>query len=1113
MPLLTPQQERAVTTRGVSVVLASGAGCGKTHVLTERYLSHLLVDGAEVSQIVAITFTDRAARQMRGRIREVLAQRLRQSGSDDEAAVWARHLRGLESAPISTIHAFCGTLLRQHSVEAGVDARFDVLEEVLAVNLQVEALQLCLQNLLTASADAGEDLRQLVLRYGYRSVVEGVQHLLHSWDEERWVAWLQRSETDVADEWREQARKHLLPRYVEYLLGGRPAIARCLSLLKRHPPLPGPMVENVRLIQEKLPRLAEAPDLEQAVKELTEAAKVKSGGSKAWPDADVYEQIKDAFTDFREELRNQHLEHFTAPTEGLEEAIDVGRQLVRVVREVQRTYADRKRLHGVVDFQDLIVLTRELLRKHADVRAELQERFRFVLMDEAQDTDPVQMELLTLLCGARRTEGKLFAVGDANQSIYRFRGADVQLFQELRQNMPHEGRLGLTVNFRSQPAILDFANALLGHRLADFEPLQGFHPQVNPEPCIEFLWSPRPEKATAAQERLAEADWIGRRLLAMIGREALVVNREEAPEQLRPVKAGDIVLLFRAMSNVPLYEAALRQYGLDYYLVGGRAFFAQQEIYDLLNLLRALENPQAGVSLAGTLRSPFCCLSDEALFVLGRHKEGLWTGLNDVEREAQLPADQRERVRRARGHLRRWRAVKDRLPIARLLGAVFADSGFDASTQLEYMAERKLANLWKLLDLARTFDRSGLFGLAEFIARLGDLVKSQSREEQAATQPENADVIRLMSIHQAKGLEFPVVVIPDMMARGGGNAHPIAEWDDQFGCVARPPSDQAGIAFPDCGWQWLQAQNQLEEWREDLRILYVACTRARDYLILSSSVPEPIVPVNAWMLTLLERFDPRSGACLVADIPPERRPHVVVYNQLHPPPEPVSRAQPMPTGPPTVLDLPDARPALTVFHPPPMEQALDEDCGVAPWARKEQVMRSVLAAWEFADPEGWQPLLAALTSGWEPESVNILVDGFQRLAASALGRELAVARNPQREVDYLLRLGPDAPVVRGRIDLLCQDAEGHWQILLYVWRNLPNADGERLWKEHEEALTLAAAAWHDQMGAWPREVGLLVLPSAMLIRKAGRHLPHRRVRAEAAKRLRKGKGIGLFGEY
>ena len=187
------------------------------------------------------------------------------------------------------------------------------------------------------------------------------------------------------------------------------------------------------------------------------------------------------------------------------------------------------------------------------------------------------------------------------------------------------------------------------------------------------------------------------------------------------------------------------------------------------------------------------------------------------------------RWRGARRHLQRWRGLKDRLPIARLLGAVFADSGYDAATQFEPLGDRKLANLWKLQDLARTFDRSGLFGLAEFIARLGDLVGNQAREEQAATQFETADVVRLMTIHQAKGLQFPVVIVPDVAAVGhGGGAANRSVGSKPW---LRRPAARRGRRgqFTDFGWELWKMQTKLEEWQEDLRTLYVACTRAEDY--------------------------------------------------------------------------------------------------------------------------------------------------------------------------------------------------------------------------------------------------------------------------------------------
>src|SRR5260370_13695047 len=227
---LTDQQQLAVTTRDVSVVLSSGAGCGKTTVLTERYLSHLRDDGAEVGQVVAITFTDRAAREMRGRIRQAVVKNLHDAPTDQEADTWARHLRNLETAPISTIHAFCGALLRQYSIEAGLDPRFDVLEEILSVNLEAEALEAGLQQLLTKQND---DLGQLILLYGWRPVVEAVRQLLSAWDDGPWQQWLDLPPEEVVSRWQAYVSDKLLPRYLPHLLRSKPAVARCLALLPR----------------------------------------------------------------------------------------------------------------------------------------------------------------------------------------------------------------------------------------------------------------------------------------------------------------------------------------------------------------------------------------------------------------------------------------------------------------------------------------------------------------------------------------------------------------------------------------------------------------------------------------------------------------------------------------------------------------------------------------------------------------------------------------------------------------------------------------------------------------------------------------------------------------
>lgn len=856
---LTDQQRKAVDQRDVSIVLSSGAGCGKTSVLTERYLSLLTKDKVPVSQIVAITFTDKAAREMRGRIRGVIQEKMNQA-TGDEVAACAKHLCDLETAPISTIHSFCGNLLRQNAIEAGLDARFEVLESVLSVNIEADAVNDCLQRLLLSETATGEDLRQLVFIYGWQPVVTGVRSLVQQRDPEAWAGWLAKSAEQVAGDWQEFAAA-LLPRSVQHFLDCRPRLTGLAETLNPGLCLPEKMRDNVILVREKLPTLHLQTDIAAAVEEILQAARVQSVHKSKWPDQKAHALLKDEFEYVRDQLKALPLDIVACDDEELCAAATVGQRFLRVASEAVAEYAERKRRDAVVDFDDMLLIARDLLRTSKTVRERLHKRYRFILLDELQDTDPVQMEIVRLLCGEGLRQGKLFAVGDAKQSIYRFRGADVELFRQLRTEVGADGQMSLDRNFRSQPAVLDFANTLFADCLPDFEPLHADRPQLAQRPCVEFLWT-RCEQENAEEARQFEAETIACRIDAMLNTEKLVV---ESPEggvaSVRPVQRKDIAILFRSMSNVHLYEQALRDHDLDYYLVGGRAFFAQQEIYDLINLLKAMENPLDGISLAGTLRSPFCCLSDEALYVLGRPRGELWTGLLDPSRQAQLPANQKQRVQRARANLQRWRGLKDRLPIAELLNKVLEDSGYDAALCLESLGQRKLANLWKLIDLARTFDGSSLLGTPEFIARLGSLMRDQPREEEAATNPEGNDVIRLMTIHKAKGLEFPVVIVPDLAAEMASNRLPVVRWDARLGCVARPPADDDPPPFSAAGWRLLAEDDKLADWEESLRTFYVACTRARDYLVLSASRCQDEGTKSAWMQTLMRHFDLTTGAC------------------------------------------------------------------------------------------------------------------------------------------------------------------------------------------------------------------------------------------------------------
>lgn len=874
MPTATEQQVRALARRDMPVVLSSGAGCGKTFVLIERYLAHLREDRLDVGQIVAITFTERAARQMRDRIRQAVAKEIHGATSNEDAERWHRHLQALESAAISTIHAFCANLLRQNSVIAGIDPQFEVLEDVLANNLQADVLEDSLQQLLLADTQPGNDLRNLILLYGWTAVVNGVERLMCVEDDTPWQVWIQREPAHIVREWQRFREQVLRPRFVPHVLETTPGIAHCMSYLRASPPKPeSKMAERVQRLQRLMEEIKDTADIGRVIDEIKEQAKVSGAGeAQSWNSQEQYQSAKTTLQQFRKSLAGA-FDVLTDDAENLTDAASAGQRFLRVASYVIGEYRRRKQSEGVVDFQDLLILTQNLLRDHPDLCDRLRQRYRVLLIDELQDTDPIQIKLVDALCGGIMSPS-LFAVGDHKQSIYRFRGADVRVFQELRATIPPEGRLELSANFRSQPDILNFTNALLGDLLPEYEALRSTRSQLNPEACVEFLWA-QPVRQKAPERRQREARTIAKRIRELLSNDKLVARRDD-DTALGGVTPGDIVLLFRSMTNVSIYEAALRREGLDYYVIGGRAFFAQQEIYDLLHLLRTLENPQDLLSMVGILRSPFVCLSDESLLLLSRHPDGIWAGLHDEATIHRLAEDQRETARRGARFLDGWRRLKDRLPITRLLGRVFADSGYDAAMQFESLGDRKLANLWKLMDLARTFDRSGRFGLADFIRRLSDLVENQPREEQAATQPENADVIRLMSIHQAKGLEFPVVILPDFGATVGAAITHVVHWDRELGCIVKPPPEDDPPPFSDLAWKLWRAKEKLEDWNEDLRTLYVACTRAKDYLILSGCLTEDKIPGGAWITVLRERFDLQTGACLTREVAPEHVPRVRV---------------------------------------------------------------------------------------------------------------------------------------------------------------------------------------------------------------------------------------------
>ncbi|HUT10930.1 MAG TPA: UvrD-helicase domain-containing protein [Thermoguttaceae bacterium] len=1127
-PGLTEQQRRAVFAWDVSVALSAGAGCGKTFVLTERFLAQLQpVARAEagrtaLGQIVAITFTERAAREMRDRIRAACSRRLIEA-PEQQVAYWLDLIRELDTARISTIHSFCGSLLRAHAVEARLDPQFRVLDQAQADTLLYELLDREIRDRL---AERDEAVIQLMVRFGLERLYDMIRVLLDRRGEIDWPQWREETVDELIERWKDFWRSDTLPRVLAQVAESS-AARTVLEIARRHGPDHATMRQRCDVLVEQLPDLPRSDDPAAALDSILQSAKVQGGGGKkVWESEEIYEKFRDAATKLRGVIKDRQ-RFLSFDAEAARPAAEAALWLVAVADGVAKAYEDEKQDQSVLDFNDLLIRARELLAgpDREALRKRLASRIRLLLVDEFQDTDPLQVELVEALCGDGLRTGKLFFVGDYKQSIYRFRGADPHVFRRLRNSIPEEGRLPLSLNFRSQPAVIDFVNALFGEEMGpEYEPLRPHRQQVSPTPAVEFLWAPDGEEEGGTErqaERLRrrEADWIARRIRAMLDSGERIVWDQEAAAAGEPaaraVRPGDVALLFRALSNVEYYEEALRRYGIDYYLVGGHAFYAQQEIFDLLNLLRALDSPCDEVSLAGALRSPLFGLLDETLFWLAQHPKGLFAGLHAADLPAELDPHQRRRVEFAAATLGELRAVKDRLPIAQLINEALRRTGYDAILLSEFLGERKLANLRKLIEQARSFDRSGIFTLADFITQLSQFVARQPDEALAATQPEATDVVRLMTIHQSKGLEFPVVVVPDVDRRAMGRTS-AAAFTRELGPMVK---DSEAIGGFD-----LHALAEGDDDRaERTRLLYVATTRTADYLILSAGVTQLGAVRGPWMELLARRFADAmwgegNGQTVLgrSDSGDEASPRVEVRVTTTPPPvetkppglsrrrnlaKVIEKARKMAEGgsgrSPRYLAAvgpdPSARRQYSfsrltgVLHARENSGRVDlpvddaqrpplDPCGLG------TLVHAVLAEIDFRRPGDVAALVERHAPRHLPDAEDLRepIEMIRRFLDSPRAEDLAQAKEVHCELEFLLAWPPDGKgpkerYLQGFIDCLYLDAADRWHVLDYKTNRVTESTLEATATEYEMQMLLYALAVQRILGRPADELALCFL--------------------------------------
>ncbi len=1130
-PLHTDEQARAITTKEVSVALAAGAGCGKTYVLTQRLLEELSPHSGEAGQsarerlneLVAITFTEAAARELRSRVRNRIAEAWR-AASPAEQSYWQEMLRHFDDCRISTIHSFCSDLVRRHAFELGLDPLMTVLDAAAARVLSDEAIEDALRGLLAAR---DTDLMELAAEWNIDGVRRRLWGMMSAYRSATFAKWKVADPRELIDTWRGHYEQDVWPRQLARL---KELVERVREVLQDHPAY-GDEVKLARLF-DLLGEIAEGNCSEPLMAEFGELANLRRKPlSKAqWQDDRLYLLFQKNLNDLRADLKTSGRVEFDGPE--TRRAAELGIRLTRIAGIAAESYETRKRNQGAIDFDDQLALAHQLLTDEAfgGIQREAQRQIRLLMVDEFQDTDELQTEIVRALAGNVIESNKLFFVGDEKQSIYRFRKAEPKVFRQLRGEVPEMGRLPLSVNFRSQPAILGFVNQLFATAFGDsYQPLSAHLPQVTEEPCIELLWtevtesenqpgtddeSPT-ERVNAKDCRRIEARTIAARLRQLFDSQQQVVSDREAPGGCRPARYGDVAILFRALSDVQYYEEALRDAGIDYYLVGGHAFYAQQEVYDLLHLLRSVVSECDEISLVGVLRSPFFALSDETLYWLAASGGSLATGLFAGRLpETIVDPEEQRRVVAARRILSELRRMKDRASVSELLELAFERTGYDAALLAEFMGARKLANIQKLVEQARAAAASGVGKVAEFVTQLGKFVVEQPKEALATTSPEAANVVRLMTVHQAKGLEFPVVVVPDLARRPRA---PFASgvFNSQLGPLVKP--ENWSKAEP-CGLDlYLRAERE-EEAAESTRLFYVACTRAKDYLVLSAAVAD-WEKVSGWMATLGQAFDLRDGDSLSGGEKVEVRvifDHEVadpdkVQHQRHPSlarsldeveqraargkVKPYDLASPVALDPHWITRLSVSRLSGHLVTTP---EADANDSLSPPWPEQPRaavrpsidpialgnLVHAVMERVDLANPDEVAEWCRIFAPQYDLVHADQLANEANRLLAQFLAgpraESMRAGRWIEREVEFHLAwpLGDTAPggqTLQGYIDSLYEDQQGALRIVDYKTNQTTPEGVPQVASGYELQVLVYALAVEQSLGRGPDEMVLCFL--------------------------------------
>jgi ATP-dependent exoDNAse (exonuclease V) beta subunit len=1016
---LSPDQRNAATRTSQDVCVVAGPGSGKTRVLIARFSWLVTEQRVPPARILAITFTEKAATEIKVRLVEALQTNpaLRQQ---------------IERAYVSTIHGFCARLLKENAVMAGVDLDFAVLDEPQSQALLAEAAEEALDAVLA------EDLAAMrrMLESLYVSNLPGGRNLdlagalIRVYDVIRVAG--------VSPAW-----KSLPPGNP---LGDLTAALR--KIIDQPEQWRTPALREKRtLLAEWLLNFGQLSDALVTARHFEVVAEFPSKLGQV--PAGVREDLKHIREQLIPGFKAHLADRYFAPLKDV---------LLQVMDRMAALYRAKKRARTALDFSDLEEQTLELLAGHRSVQERIRDQFDYVLMDELQDTNPLQWRILNLI----RRPDRFFGVGDINQSIYGFRHADPEVFREFRDGLLGQSKAvdRLIENHRSRAGILQAVGALFTgvdgieeHRL---EPRAQFGPAA--EPCVEVLVAAANETAAAEQ------------------REALLIAR-----RIRELQDGmnipfsSFAVLGRKSSALETIERGLRDFRIPALVIGGRTLMESREVRDVLQFLRILANTRDEISLAGVLRSPLVGVRDETLLRL-KQNGFLWPSIAALDaRETTIDEADLDRLLWLRETVDELRLRRDAVSPDRLGARIVDESDYVAG--LDAAARRNLTRFFSLLrDLYEREPRP----LAELLDEVEQLRNAESLAE--APPAEAANAVRLMTVHAAKGLEFPVVFVAALNQKTQDDVDPIT-FSPHYGIGVRWRDPATGGPSADAAYSAIAAGIKQRTRDEESRLLYVAATRAKEHLALSWSVT-PKGHGSPWSKLVAGKMMIEGGEFVEEDS--IRSFDGIQFRLIRSAQSPPGRFEHFPETQEPV-ELPVAKPALNGQHDaavPVTHIGTFLACPRRYYLAHYLGFTGVPYAAEFEDRRV-EPAIEVGTyvhqilAGMPVEShsaeVQGLVDTFR---SSPLAARVARAARVEREFDFVMEFG--GLVIRGQIDLWFEEG-GELVLVDYKTDQLdPAAEPSRV-RPYAFQLLLYAHAVRKLTGRLPDRALLFFLRSNLVI--------------------------------